>query len=187
MTAGRSRSAATPTPISRPSAGSASPAPILEVLRDFRHPVTIVTKSALIQRDLDILAEMATERLAIVTVSLTTLDRALARMMEPRAATPERRLETIAALAAAGVPTGVLTAPMIPALNDSEMEQHPRTRARRRRHRGRLYDAAPAARAEGLFREWLETHFPEQGRPRAVAGRAERMAAGSTIRPGRRG
>jgi DNA repair photolyase len=135
---------------------------ILEVLRDFRHPVTIVSKSALIQRDLDILSEMARDRLAMVTISLTTLDRALARCMEPRAATPERRLETIAALAAAGVPTGVLTAPMIPALNDSEMEQ--------------LLERASAAGAsragytmlrlplelKALFREWLETHFPNK-------------------------
>src|SRR5437764_5527107 len=95
---------------------------ILEVLRDFNHPVTIVTKGALIQRDIDILADMARDRLAVVTVSVTTLDRDLARVMEPRASTPERRLETIAALAAAGVPAGVLSAPMIPALNDSEME-----------------------------------------------------------------
>src|SRR5437764_2016242 len=72
---------------------------ILQVLRDFRHPVTIVTKSALIQRDLDILGEMAKDRLASVTMSVTTLDRTLARRMEPRASTPERRLETIAALA----------------------------------------------------------------------------------------
>ena len=85
---------------------------ILEVLRDFRHPVTIVSKSALIQRDIDILTEMAKEKLAIVTISVTTLDRVLARVMEPRAAaTPERRLETIAALAEAGIPTGVLSAP----------------------------------------------------------------------------
>src|SRR5690349_8419479 len=70
---------------------------ILEVLREFRHPVGIVTKSALVQRDIDILAEMARDRLAMVSVSVTTLDRALARKMEPRAATPERRLETIAA------------------------------------------------------------------------------------------
>src|SRR6516225_4445023 len=96
---------------------------ILEVLRDFRHPVTIVSKSALIQRDLDILAEMAKEKLAIVTISVTTLDRTLARVMEPRAATPARRLETIAELVAAGVPTGVLSAPMIPALNDAEIER----------------------------------------------------------------
>src|SRR5271170_1217376 len=96
---------------------------ILEVLHDFRHPVTIVSKSALIQRDLDILSEMAKEKLAVVTISVTTLDRALARVMEPRASTPERRLETIAALTEAGIPTGVLSAPMIPALNDAEMER----------------------------------------------------------------
>ena len=133
---------------------------ILEVLRDFRHPVTIVSKGALILRDLDILAEMASARLAIVTISLTSLDRALARRMEPRAATPERRLETIAALAAAGIPTGVLAAPMIPALNDSELE--------------RLLERARAAGADAagytllrlplelkaLFKEWLEEHFP---------------------------
>src|SRR5438132_2485945 len=95
---------------------------ILEVLRDFHHPVTIVSKGALVQRDIDILADMAREKLAVVTISVTTLDRELARKMEPRAATPERRLETIAALTAAGIPTGVLSAPMIPALNDREME-----------------------------------------------------------------
>ena len=135
---------------------------ILEVLRDFRHPVTVVTKSALIQRDLDILAEMATERLAIVTVSLTTLDRALARKMEPRAATPERRLETIAALAAAGVPTGVLTAPMIPALNDSEMEHLlERARAAGATAAGYTMLRLPLE-LKALFREWLETHFPDK-------------------------
>jgi DNA repair photolyase len=133
---------------------------ILEVLRDFRHPVTIVTKSALIQRDLDILTEMANEKLAIVTISVTTLDRLLARRMEPRASTPERRLATIGSLSAGGVPTGVLTAPMIPALNDREME--------------RILEQAKAAGAtsagytllrlplelKSLFKEWLEEHFP---------------------------
>jgi DNA repair photolyase len=135
---------------------------ILEVLRDFRHPVTIVTKGALIQRDIDILAEMAAARLACVTVSVTTLDRKLARVMEPRAATPERRLETIAALAKASIPTGLLSAPMIPALNDAEME-----------------DILAAAREAGavtagytmlrlphelkaLFKEWLEEHVPNK-------------------------
>jgi len=135
---------------------------ILEVLRDFRHPVTIVTKGALIQRDIDILAEMAAARLACVTVSVTTLDRKLARVMEPRAATPERRLETIAALAKAGVPTGVLSAPMIPALNDAEMED--------------ILTAAHEAGAvtagytmlrlplelKALFKEWLEEHVPNK-------------------------
>ena len=135
---------------------------ILEVLRDYRHPVTIVTKGALIQRDIDILAEMAERRLACVTVSVTTLDRALARVMEPRAATPQRRIETIAALAKAGIPTGVLSAPMIPALNDAEMED--------------ILAAAKDAGAvtagytmlrlplelKALFKEWLEAHVPNK-------------------------
>jgi DNA repair photolyase len=133
---------------------------VLEVLRDFRHPVTIVTKSALIQRDLDILGEMARDRLAIAAISITTLDRRLARVMEPRAATPERRLETIAALTAVGVPVGVMSAPMIPALNDREMEQI--------LERARAAGAASAAytllrlplELKGLFKEWLEANFP---------------------------
>ena len=162
MRAARSRSAATPTPISRSSAGLEVTRSILEVLRDFRHPVTIVTKSALIQRDLDILCEMARDRLAMVTVSITTLDRALARVMEPRAATPGRRLETIAALAAAGVPTGVLSAPMIPALNDSEMEQIlDRARAAGATSAGYTLLRLPLE-LKALFREWLEAHFPDK-------------------------
>jgi DNA repair photolyase len=135
---------------------------ILEVLRDFRHPVTIVSKSALIRRDLDILSEMAKDRLAIVTISVTTLDHALARVMEPRAATPERRLETIAALADAGVPTGVLSAPMIPALNDREMEQIlERARAAGATSAGYTLLRLPLE-LKALFREWLETHFPDK-------------------------
>jgi DNA repair photolyase len=133
---------------------------ILEVLRDFRHPVTIITKSALIQRDLDILGEMARDRLAMAAISVTTLDRRMARVMEPRAATPERRLETIAALAAAGVPVGVMSAPVIPALNDSEMEQI--------LERARAAGAGSAAytllrlplELKALFKEWSEAHFP---------------------------
>ena len=133
---------------------------ILEVLRDFRHPVTIVTKSALIQRDLDILGEMARDRLAVATVSVTTLDRGLARVMEPRAATPERRLEAIAALAAAGVPAGVLTAPMIPALNDSEMEQIlEQARAAGATSAGYTLLRLPLE-LKALFKEWLAAHFP---------------------------
>ena len=135
---------------------------ILEVLREFRHPVTIVTKGALIQRDIDILSDMAREKLAVVTVSVTTLDRDLARTMEPRAATPERRIETIAALSKAGVPTGVLSAPMIPALNDREMEAI----------LGRARDAGASVAGytllrlplelKALFKEWLETHQPQK-------------------------
>ena len=135
---------------------------ILEVLREFHHPVTIVTKGALIQRDIDILSDMAREKLAVVTVSVTTLDRDLARTMEPRAATPERRIETIAALSKAGVPTGVLSAPMIPALNDREMEAI----------LGRARDAGASVAGytllrlplelKALFKEWLETHEPQK-------------------------
>src|ERR1700722_16860409 len=95
---------------------------ILEVLRDFRHPVAIVTKSPLILRDLDILAPMAELGLAKVALSVTTLDRKLARVMEPRAGTPARRLQAIKGLAQAGIPAGVMFAPAIPALNDHEME-----------------------------------------------------------------
>jgi len=137
---------------------------VLEVLDAFNHPVMIVTKGALIQRDIDILSRMASRRLAIVAISVTTLDRSLARRMEPRASTPERRLETIGALNKAGIPTGVLTAPMIPGLNDHEMES--------------LLEAAYAqgARTAGyvplrlpleikdLFTEWLETHVPMRAR-----------------------
>jgi DNA repair photolyase len=137
---------------------------ILEVLRAFNHPVTIVTKSALIQRDIDILAPMAAGRQALASISVTTLDRSLARKMEPRAATPERRLETVAALAKAGIPAMVLVAPIIPGLNDHEIEA--------------ILDAAKAAGAAGagwvllrlpleieqLFREWLEAHAPMRAR-----------------------
>src|SRR6266566_2525180 len=133
---------------------------ILQVLRDFRHPVTIVSKSALVQRDLDLLGEMARDKLASVTISVTTLDRTLARRMEPRASTPERRLETIAALAAAGIPTGVLTAPMIPALNDSEMEAIlERARAAGAASAGYTLLRLPLE-LKSLFKEWLEEHFP---------------------------
>jgi DNA repair photolyase len=135
---------------------------ILEVLRDFRHPVTIVSKSASIQRDRDILAEMAKDRLAVVTISVTTLDRKLARRMEPRASTPERRLETIGALSSAGIPTGVLSAPMIPALNDSEMEEI----LQRARAAGAISAGYTLLRLplelKGLFKEWLEENFPDK-------------------------
>ena len=99
---------------------------ILEVLDRASHPVGIVTKSALVVRDVDILARMAARGLAKVAISVTTLDRRVARKMEPRAATPPKRLEAIKTLAEAGVPVAVMTAPIIPALNDSEIEAHPR-------------------------------------------------------------
>tara|TARA_Y100000588_G_C13557844_1_gene629011 strand:+ start:104 stop:529 length:426 start_codon:yes stop_codon:yes gene_type:complete len=95
---------------------------MLEVLQAFDHPFTIITKSAMVVRDLDIIGPMASRGLAKVTISITTLDRRLARRMEPRAATPAKRLDTIRRLVVAGVPTTVMVAPVIPALNDIEIE-----------------------------------------------------------------
>jgi len=137
---------------------------ILEVLRDFRHPVAIVTKSPLILRDLDILGPMAEMGLARAALSVTTLDRKLARAMEPRAATPPRRLEAISGLSRAGIPTAVMFAPVIPALNDDEMES--------------VLDAATKAGAtsagfvllrlpleiKDLFHEWLEEKAPNRAK-----------------------
>ena len=149
---------------------------ILEVLAKCNHPVGIVTKSALIQRDIDLLAPMAKLGLASATVSLTTLDPKLSRVMEPRAASPARRLETVRALSKAGIPTGVLVAPMIPALNDRELEK--------------LLEAAADAGArtagyvllrlpleiKDLFEEWLEAHFP--GRAKHILSLVRSMRDG---------
>ncbi|HEX4568877.1 MAG TPA: PA0069 family radical SAM protein [Dongiaceae bacterium] len=137
---------------------------VLEVLAAFNHPVTIVTKSALVTRDIDILAEMARKSLAHVSISVTTLDKHLARKMEPRAPTLPRRLEAMRRLAEAGIPVGVMAAPMIPALNDMELEA--------------ILSAAAKAGASGagfvllrlpleikdLFAEWLEAHVPGKAR-----------------------
>ncbi len=133
---------------------------ILEVLAEFRHPVTLITKSALIQRDIDILSAMARDHLCSAAVSVTTLDRTLARRMEPRAATPERRLETIEALASAGIPTAVMAAPMIPALNDAELESILEAAvARGACSAGYVLLRLPLELA-GLFEEWLQANFP---------------------------
>ena len=135
---------------------------LLEVLWRARHPLTIVTKSALVVRDLDILAPMAEARLARVMISVTTLDRELARRMEPRASAPARRLEAMAALNKAGVPAGVLAAPMIPALNDSELEAIlAAAAAAGAKTAGYLLLRLPLEIKE-LFEEWLEAHVPDR-------------------------
>src|ERR1700742_2864111 len=135
---------------------------ILEVLERAGHPVGIVTKSALVTRDIDILSRMARRNLVKVALSVTSLDPKLSRVMEPRAATPARRLETIRQLSEAGIPTSVMVAPVIPAINDMEIE--------------RILDAAVAAGAKeagyvllplplelrDLFREWLIENFPDR-------------------------
>src|SRR5262247_1520580 len=133
---------------------------ILEVLWEFRHPVGIVTKGSLIERDLDLLEPMAAEGLAQVFVSIGTLDGEIARTLEPRAAAPYRRVETVRRLAARGVPVGVFVAPIIPFLNDKDMEA--------------VLEAVAAAGARNasftllrlpwevkdLFKGWLEQHYP---------------------------
>jgi DNA repair photolyase len=137
---------------------------LLEVLEAAGHPVGIVTKSALVMRDIDVLSRMASKGLARVALSVTTLDRKLARTMEPRAATPERRLEAIRALSDAGIPVSVMVAPVIPGLNDHEIE--------------RILDSIKAAGADAagyvmlrlpievspLFRDWLLRHYPDRYR-----------------------
>lgn len=133
---------------------------ILKVLRDFKHPVGIVTKSNRVLRDIDILSDMAKDNLARVAISVTTLDRKLARAMEPRAPTPERRLEAIRELAAAGVPTAVMAAPMTPALNDHELEGIlERASEAGARQAGYVVLRLPLE-IKDLFREWLEAHQP---------------------------
>jgi DNA repair photolyase len=135
---------------------------ILGTLSDWNHPVTIVTKSALIARDADILGDMARRGLARVALSVTTLDRRLARRMEPRAATPQRRIETIRILSDAGVPTGVMAAPMIPGLNDHELEAILEAAAGAgAREAGWILLRMPLE-IKDLFREWLAEAVPER-------------------------
>ena len=133
-----------------------------EVLAECEHPVTMVTKSALVERDLDLLAPMAEKNLVKVFVSIGTLDRELARKLEPRAASPQRRLDILKALSAAKVPCGVMVAALIPALNDKTMEH--------------VLEAASAAGAweaayvvmrlpnelKDIFKEWLAAHYPDR-------------------------
>ena len=158
----------------------------LEVFRDFRNPAGVVTKSALVTRDADLLSELAAHGAAHVLVSVTSLDGDLARRMEPRAARPDKRLDTLRALSAAGVPTGVMVAPVIPGLNDEEIP--------------RILQAAASAGArsaswillrlprpvDDLFATWLAEHFPD--RRARVLGRIRECRDGriSDSRFGRR-
>ncbi|HET6377389.1 MAG TPA: PA0069 family radical SAM protein [Methylocella sp.] len=135
---------------------------ILEVLARANHPVAIVTKSALILRDLDLLAPMAEKGLVKAAVSLTTLDAGLARKLEPRAASPRRRLETIRQLSLARIPAAVMVAPIIPALNDAEIEAVlARAQAAGACEAGYVLLRLPLE-VRDLFAEWLEAHYPEK-------------------------
>lgn len=133
---------------------------ILEVLAEYKHPVTIVTKNALVERDIDILAPMAAEGLARVFVSVTTLNKDICRTLEPRAAAPHRRIEAIKALSDAGIPTGVMTAPIIPVLTDTEMESILEAAANAgAKNAGYVLLRLPLEVAP-LFEEWLKQYFP---------------------------
>ncbi len=135
---------------------------VLEVLSAANHPVGIVTKSALVLRDLDILTSMAERGLVKVALSVTTLDRKLARAMEPRASTPERRLETLERLADAGVPAAVMVAPVIPGLNDMEMERIlERAAAIGVGNAGYVLLRLPLEIGD-LFTEWLKANCPDR-------------------------
>ncbi|MES2718945.1 MAG: PA0069 family radical SAM protein [Pseudomonadota bacterium] len=150
---------------------------VIEVCNEFRHPFSLITKSSGVERDIDLIAPMAAQQLAAVYVSITTLDPALARVMEPRAAAPERRLQTIRKLAAAGIPVGVSVSPVIPFLNEPELE--------------RILAAAAEAGATSafsivirlpwevnpLFQQWLQQHFPE--RAARVMARIREMRGGA--------
>jgi DNA repair photolyase len=149
---------------------------VLEVLQECQHPVGLITKSSLIERDIDIIAKMAEKELAIVAITITTLDHTIARQLEPRAASPTRRLQIIRRLSEAGIPVAVSVAPIIPFITEQEMEQ--------------VLSAAIDAGATGagytvlrlphevnpLFQEWLETHFPE--RAQRVMNRIRDMRGG---------
>ena len=133
---------------------------ILEVLAAHNHPVGIVTKSSLIARDIDILAPMAEKKLAQVCLSVTTLDRDLSRRMEPRAPTPQRRLDTIRALNDAGIPCGVMAAPMIPVLTDPELESILAAAKDAGAHMAGYVLLRLPLEIKDLFREWLDAHAP---------------------------
>ncbi len=137
---------------------------ILEVLAEFGHPVGIVTKSALIERDIDILKPMAEKGLVKVAVSVTTLDRRLARSMEPRASSPPVRLKAIAALAAAGIPVAVLAAPIIPGLNDAEIEAILAAAKEAGASEAGYVMLRLPLEIKDLFREWLLTDQPNRAR-----------------------
>jgi DNA repair photolyase len=149
---------------------------VLEVLRDFGHPAVILTRGTLIERDLDILSEMARRRLVRVGVSVTTLDAGLARRMEPRAPAPARRLATIGALARAGVPVRVMVSPVIPGLTDHEIEAILAAAAEAGAQAASWIMLRLPHEVAPLFRDWLAQHAP--GRADKVMARLREMHGG---------
>lgn len=155
---------------------------LLELLLETRHPLIIVTKNALVERDLDILRALAEQNLVTVYVSVTTLDADMARTLEPRASAPWRRLQAVRTLAQAGVPTGVLVAPIIPFINDESMESI----LREARAAGAYYASYTVLRlpweVKAVFEEWLAAHFPD--RAQRVLHRIEDLRNGRRNDPG---
>ena len=153
----------------------------LEVMRDFRNPVTIVTKNHLVTRDADILADLASHDCARVTISVTTLRNGLQRVMEPRTSIPARRLDAIRTLADAGVPVGVFVAPVIPGLTDEELPAIVQAAAAAgARYASYLILRLPMGVADH-FTQWLEVHFPD--RRDKVLGRIRGMRGGKLNDP----
>jgi len=154
---------------------------LLGVLSDFRHPVWITTRGTTIERDLDLIAPMAAQGLAAVSVSVTTLDEGLARRMEPRAPSPKRRLQIIRNLSAAGIPVRIQISPLIPALTDHELEA---VMQAGRDAGARFANSIPLRLPQevaGLFRDWLETTFPD--RAARVMGRVRELHGGRDYDP----
>ena len=133
---------------------------LIELLGQCKHPLTIVTKSALVERDLDLLGPMGRANLAKVFVSLGTLDASLARRLEPRAASPQRRLDTIRSLAAAGIPVGVMVAPVVPALSDKSLEESLEAAAGAGASMAGYQLLRLPNELKEVFREWLAAHYP---------------------------
>jgi DNA repair photolyase len=153
----------------------------LQVLAEFRNPVTILTKNHLVTRDIDLLRELAAHRATAVMVSITTLDQSLAMKMEPRTSVPRRRLEAVRMLAEAGIPVGVMAAPMIPGLNDQELPAILSAAA----EAGARFAGYQALRlpwaVKELFEEWLSRHFPD--RKEKVLNRVREMRGGKLNDP----
>ncbi|WP_404992759.1 PA0069 family radical SAM protein [Cupriavidus pauculus] len=149
---------------------------VLEVLHETDHPVALITKSSLIERDVDLIAPMAARRLAVAAVTITTLDAGIARTLEPRAATPARRLRTIRELTDAGVPVGVSVAPLIPFITEPDLERI----LEAAREAGAVYANYIVLRlpweVRPLFQEWLQAHFPD--RAERVMNRVREMRGG---------
>ncbi|CUJ25835.1 PA0069 family radical SAM protein [Cognatishimia activa] len=154
---------------------------ILEVLRAFQHPVTVVTKGTLIERDVDILADMATNGLAQVGVSVTSLDPRISRLMEPRAPVPNRRLALIERLTRAGIPVRVMMAPVVPGINDHEIERILGSGAQAGATAASWISLRLPLEVSELFQEWLNAHFPD--RAKKVMSQVRDMHGGKDYDP----